>query len=150
MSGQNKAERKIDIIITGPAAAGKSVAQRLIADMLSDRGYRVTCTDYGTEVRQGGRADWFDVMPKDDYAHAAAITIPLILAGQPTTTGVPEDNPTLVSKAELLTAIANVANGQACQAQVYRAAMIAWQGGLLTDAEFNGVGKTLIAIERER
>lgn len=96
--------------------------------------------------------DFFDSLPDIGNAHimrrlreltAAEHSKPAAMAGA-LETRAPQ------IKSDLFTAIANVANGQACQAQVYRAAMIAWQGGLLTDAEFNGVGKTLIAVERER
>ena len=57
---------------------------------------------------------------------------------------------TLRAKSALLDALAFAALGRIGAAETYQAATVAWKDGVLTEAEMNGIGKALVAIERQR
>jgi len=60
-----------------------------------------------------------------------------------------EEIRTQKTKAALLTAISDVALGKAGKVETYQAMTEAWREGILTDAEANGLGKALLALERQ-
>jgi len=55
----------------------------------------------------------------------------------------------LKTKSALLTAISDVALGKAGKVETYQAVTEAWRDGILTDTEANGLGKALLALERQ-
>lgn len=60
-----------------------------------------------------------------------------------------EEIRTLKTKAALLTALSDVALGRAGRVETYQAMTEAWREGILTDTEANGLGKALLAMERQ-
>lgn len=184
--------RRVEIRITGPIASGKTVLMLLIAEMLQERGYAVSCTDCGAEMApacrmpgdfrsEAGRSvsiatsfeqktqaelcrrihnleafmmavakelrhipDFYDSRPDLGNAHIMRALKELCAAK----TEPGPDSAGLQLRAGLLAALAGVANGRACLIEVYRTALTAWRNGQLTDAEADGIGRALAAIEK--
>lgn len=139
----------VEILISGPAGSGKSVLLSLIGRMLKKRGFPVRCRDDGfmqevTLLPQhlpDGVSETFEPDPEGTVIIETATNRPGSELGEP-------ENAAQKQKAELLSALSLSAADGRGRIEFYRAVMRAWRDGLLTDREADGIGRILIALER--